>query len=430
MKNYNENNDAKILSAFYGSDDVGALNPFGFPSPDGRDGMPVVFAQELDQDSLDSLDFKVTTESGAVYYPDRVTLNPANGEGENSTVLMLGEFGSADNQPVYVEIVGDVYSLDGDVNYNGESIGVVPLESGPSLVNAKIVSTDLFDTGNFIGGIPENGLVVQTTWDGGVTKPNGQELNEDDFQYFTAIFRDENADLIEAQPAAMSDLDDGDNHQLPYFEFDEDVNVETLELVSVSVEGGFVTDPNGDVNDASEVIVTTQEVTEETDISKPKYQLSEKIDSSKNILKPFNEASKAGTLNFSSGDNIIIADGQAKTLRGLDGNDTYFVSNLLPKDSTIEIIDTSGSNIIQIAANTKVIKTLWTKNAARLTFEDDRVITINGADKFTFNMGGNVTDGTDGTDLTFAEFALSFGIDDVLNLSGSNTGTVTDLYII
>ena len=51
------------------------------------------------------------------------------------------------------------------------------------------------------------------------------------------------------------------------------MNVETLELVSVSVEGGFVTDPNGDVNDASEVIVTTQEVTEETDISKPKYQL-------------------------------------------------------------------------------------------------------------------------------------------------------------
>ena len=174
----------------------------------------------------------------------------------------------------------------------------------------------------------------------------------------------------------------------------------------------------------------SRSVTEETDISKPKYQLSEKIDSSKNILKPFNETSKAGTLNFSSGDNIVIADGQAKTLRGLDGNDTYFVSNLLPKDSTIEIIDTSGSNIIQIAANTKVIKTLWTKDAARLTFEDDRVITINGADKFTFNMGGNVTDGTEGTDLTFAEAALSFGIDDVLNLSGSNTGTVTDLYII
>ena len=45
-------------------------------------------------------------------------------------------------------------------------------------------------------------------------------------------------------------------------------------------------------------------------------------------------------------------------------------------------------------------------------------------------MGGNVTDGTEGTDLTFAEFALSFGISDVLGLSGSDTGTVVDFYII
>ena len=161
-----------------------------------------------------------------------------------------------------------------------------------------------------------------------------------------------------------------------------------------------------------------------------KYSLSSKLDSSKNILEPFSETSKSGTLNFSSGNNIIVADGQAKTLRGLDGDDTYFISDLLPKNSTIEVIDTSGSNTIQIAANTKVVKTIWTKDAARLTFEDDKVITINGADNFTFNMGGNITNGTDGIDLTFAEFALSFGIDDIINLSGSDTGTVTDMYII
>ena len=154
------------------------------------------------------------------------------------------------------------------------------------------------------------------------------------------------------------------------------------------------------------------------------------MDSSKNVLEPHSETSKSGTLNFSSGNNIIIADGQAKTLRGLDGDDTYFISNLLPKNSSIEIIDTSGSNTIQIAANTKVVKTLWTKDATRLTFENDKVITINGADNFTFNMGGNITSGKDGVDLTFSEFALSFGINDILNLSGSDTGTVTDLYII
>ena len=426
MKNY----DAKILSAFYGSDDVGGLNPLGFSARDDRDGMPVVFAQELDQDSLDSVDFKVTTESGAVYYPNTVTLNPADGEGENSTVLMLGEFGSADDQPVSVEIVGDVYSLDGDVNYKGESIDVVPLESGPSLVDAEIVSTDLFDTNNFIGEISENGLVVQTTWDGGVTKLNGQELNEDDLQYFTAIFRDENVDLIEAQPVGMSDLDDGDNHQLPYFEFDEGVNVETLELVSVSVEGGFVTDPNGDVNDASEVIVTTQEVTEERDINKPKYQLSEKIDSSKNILEAYSDEFISGTLNFNDGNNIVILDGQAETYRGLTGDDTYFVSQLLPKNGKVSIIDTEGLNIIQIPSNTYVDKSLFTKDAARLTLEDGREITINGADKFSYNVGGNVTDGTAGIDLTYADFATSFGINDVLNSSDAQTGVISDMYII
>ena len=160
------------------------------------------------------------------------------------------------------------------------------------------------------------------------------------------------------------------------------------------------------------------------------YELSSEIDNEKNILEPYSETFKSGTLNFSSGNNIIVADGQAKTLRGLDGDDTYFVSNLLSKNSSIEIIDTSGSNTVQIAANTKVVKTLWTKDATRLTFEDDRVITINGADNFTFNMGGNITSGKDGVDLTFSEFALSFGIDDVLNLSGSDTGIITDMYII
>ena len=169
---------------------------------------------------------------------------------------------------------------------------------------------------------------------------------------------------------------------------------------------------------------------EERDINKPKFQLSSTIDPLVNVLEPFSETSKSGTLNFSSGDNIIIADGQAKTLRGLDGDDTYFISNLLPKNSSIEIIDTSGSNTIQIAANTKVVKTLWTKDATRLTFEDDRVITINGADNFTFNMGGNVTSGKDGVDLTFSEFAVSFGINDILNLSGSDTGIITDMYIL
>ena len=159
--------------------------------------------------------------------------------------------------------------------------------------------------------------------------------------------------------------------------------------------------------------------------------LSEKINSSKNVLKAFSETTKSGTQNFSNGDNIIIADGQAKTLRGLSGDDTYFISNLLPENSSIEVIDINGSNVIQIPSNTFIDKTIWTKDAARLTFEGSRTITINGADEFTFNIGGNVTDGSLGVDLSYSEFAFYFGITDVLNISsGSEIGNVVDIYII
>jgi hypothetical protein len=158
-----------------------------------------------------------------------------------------------------------------------------------------------------------------------------------------------------------------------------------------------------------------------------KYALSETIDSTQNILKSYSSDTQPGTQNYNSGNNIIVADGQAKTLRGLDGDDTYFISNLLPENSSITIIDTSGTNTIQIPSNTQVTKSQWAKDTVRLTFEDSRVITVNNADTFSYNLGGNITNGTAGTDLTFSELALSFGVDD---LSINSVGTIVDLYII
>ena len=150
----------------------------------------------------------------------------------------------------------------------------------------------------------------------------------------------------------------------------------------------------------------------------------------KNILEAFSESTKTGTLNFNAGNNIIITDGQAKTLRGLDGDDTYFISNLLPKNSSMTIIDTSGKNTIQIPSNTQVTKSQWANDTVRLTFEDSRVITVNNADTFTYNIGGNVTSGIAGTDLTFSEFGFLFGVNDILNMSGSALGTEVDMYIV
>ena len=168
----------------------------------------------------------------------------------------------------------------------------------------------------------------------------------------------------------------------------------------------------------------------EYEIAKPKYQLSSAANTDKNTLEAHSDSVLSGTLNFNAGENIIILDGQAKKYRGLEGNDTYFVSQLLPKSGKVSITDTEGVNTIQIPYNTYVDKTLFTKNAARLTLEDGREITINSADKFSYNVGGNVTDGTAGTDLSYTEFATTFGVSDILNSSGAQTGAISDMYII
>ena len=161
-----------------------------------------------------------------------------------------------------------------------------------------------------------------------------------------------------------------------------------------------------------------------------KYALSSSLDTTKNTLTAHSDTTLSGTLNFNAGDNIIILDGQGTTYRGLKGDDTYFVSQLLPEKSKVSITDTEGANTIQIPSNTYIDKTLFTKNAARLTLENGREITISKADGFTYNVGGNKVDGTLGQDLTFSEFAKTFGITDVLNLSSSENGIYADMYII
>ena len=112
------------------------------------------------------------------------------------------------------------------------------------------------------------------------------------------------------------------------------------------------------------------------------------------------------------------------------GDDTFFISHLLKENNKITIVDTDGQNTIQIPSNTYIDDILFTKNAARLTFEDNREITISGADKFIYNLSGNVTSGKEGYDLSYTDFASIFGVEDVLDLSSSQTGTITDMYIL
>ena len=200
----------------------------------------------------------------------------------------------------------------------------------------------------------------------------------------------------------------------------------TVSVVHASPSEGF-TDEGSDTLTSIEKMQFSDKTLSKTSL---KYELSEAVDTSENILSAHTEDVLSGTLNFNKGDNIIILDGQGKTYRGLEGDDTYFVSQLLPKDGKVSITDTEGSNTIQLPSNTYVDKSLFTKNATRLTLEDGREITISGADKFSYNVGGNITKGDKGTDLTFTEFAEVFGVYDILNSSGAQTGSISDMYII
>ena len=88
---------ARLLSAFYGLDD-------GLPffahllclGAAGKDGMPVVLSHTVDAQTVAAEDFRVFTRSGAESTPLCVTLWPADDEGEGRTVLLIGEFGDAD----------------------------------------------------------------------------------------------------------------------------------------------------------------------------------------------------------------------------------------------------------------------------------------------------------------------------------------------
>ena len=200
----------------------------------------------------------------------------------------------------------------------------------------------------------------------------------------------------------------------------------TVSVVHTSPSEGF-TDEGSDTLTSIEKMQFSDKTLSKTSL---KYELSESIDNNQNTLTAHSENAISGTLNFNAGDNIVILDGQGKNYRGLSGDDTYFVSQLIPTNTKLSITDTDGVNIIQVPANTYVDKSLFTKNAARLTLEDGREITINSADKFSYNVGGNITDGTKGTDLTFAEFAEVFGVYDILNSSGAQTGSISDMYII
>ena len=102
-----------LVSAFFGLDN--ALPSLFLCNQQAGllDGMPVNFIFPLDASSLSETDFEVLDSLGNIHTPICVSMAPANENGENRTVLLLGEFGTAvTNPPVEVRVVGDLFTTD------------------------------------------------------------------------------------------------------------------------------------------------------------------------------------------------------------------------------------------------------------------------------------------------------------------------------
>lgn len=245
--------EAHLVSAFFGLDNglpERLTDRVACEGAGGADGLPVIFSHEVDIATLEPGDIQITTQSGAVHKATCLTLAPADDLGELRTALLAGEYGSAQDEPVTVEIIGNVLSLDGSVNFKGASVEVTPLEDGPSLVFAEIVPESQWDLGGKATTSPWGGgnrcpvgteQVVRVAWNGGITKPGGDPADDDERVLYRVSTVAADGTAAEVAPFALADLKDGDNNHL--------LCLDTTDTVtSVSFPAGHVTDPREDLN--------------------------------------------------------------------------------------------------------------------------------------------------------------------------------------
>ena len=127
------------------------------------------------------------------------------------------------------------------------------------------------------------------------------------------------------------------------------------------------------------------------------------------------------TINHSSSVDVIVPSNNKFTYRGLVGDDIYIISKAVNSNAKITIVDTEGSNKIQLVDGLVIASSKFAANAVLLTLSNGATITINGANKFTFEISGNATTGTVGVNKSFAEFASIMGVG-LLPSSGSTSG--------
>ncbi|WP_430817887.1 hypothetical protein [Carboxylicivirga sp. RSCT41] len=251
-----QDREARLLTAFFGRDsDLPLLTYLLSPKAPGKDGMPLVFSQEIDPETLDVSDFEITTFDGSVYKADDATLKPASEAYELRTVLLVGEYGDhPDNPPVRVKVVGDLMSRSGQ-NYKGQQVDVIPLDEGPVVSYAEhFTFTEDYPFVEKGRGCDcpreETAVVTRLVWSGGVRAVNGKELGDNELEAFEVTLVQGN-DTIVVHPYQLADLKDSDNN------IDLCLKEQGIPIL-VKVKSGIAIDPRDDANPATEAKVVSR----------------------------------------------------------------------------------------------------------------------------------------------------------------------------
>jgi uncharacterized protein YxjI/methionine-rich copper-binding protein CopC len=106
-------------------------------------------------------------------------------------------------------------------------------------------------------------------------------------------------------------------------------------------------------------------------------------------------------------DDFAVLQQSSPSIVGADaGNDTYLISgSMIAAGQSITISDAKGSNSLQLANGLAIASSKVASTALQLTLTNSAVITINDANLFTYEAGGNLTAGINTADVSFATFA-------------------------
>ena len=129
------------------------------------------------------------------------------------------------------------------------------------------------------------------------------------------------------------------------------------------------------------------------------------------------------TINYSSDNDIIIPTQHNTTYRGLGGDDTYIITRAIGDEAKINIVDTEGTNIIQLTEGLSILSSKFASTAFQIILSNNAEITINSSHKNLYEIGGNVTNGLIVDQNSYEDFIVYFGLNSLPSIKSIKGST-------